>query len=100
MLGLDASGKMGYMYSKGETRYCTLRTPKMTTVTTKEARDRFSDLINRAAYAKERVIVTRRGKGVAALVPIEVLEELAILEELENELDLEAAREAFAEAKR
>jgi len=72
----------------------------MTTVTTKEARDRFSDLINRAAFGKERIIVTRRGKGVAALVPIEVLEELAILEEIENELDLEAAREAFAEARK
>ena len=36
-----------------------------------EAREKFSDLINRAAYGHERIIVTRRGKPVAAIVPAE-----------------------------
>jgi prevent-host-death family protein len=72
----------------------------MAVVTTKEARDQFAELVNRAAYGKERVVVTRRGKGVAALVPMEALEDLALLEELENEIDLTDARKAFAEAKK
>ena len=43
----------------------------MTKMTTVEARDHFSDLINRAAYGKERIILTRRGKALAAVVPVE-----------------------------
>ena len=34
----------------------------MSTVTAKEARRSFSDLLARAAYGKERVTVTRNGK--------------------------------------
>lgn len=40
---------------------------KMTTV---EARENFSDLINKAAYGNERVILTRRGKALAAVIPL------------------------------
>jgi prevent-host-death family protein len=29
----------------------------------KEARDNFSDLVNRSSYGKERIVLTRRGKG-------------------------------------
>ena len=45
--------------------------------------------------AKERIILTRHGKPLAALVP---LEDLALLEELEDQADVEAARAALAEA--
>jgi len=73
----------------------------MTTVTTKEARDQLSELVNRAAYGKERIILTRRGKGVAALVP---LDDLLVLEQmmrrLEDQSDLEAAQKALEESKR
>ena len=61
--------------------------------TTKEtsarARQSFSDILNRAAYGKERVVIERRGKRLAAVVP---LEDLDLLEELENQVDLEDAR--------
>ena len=66
----------------------------MTTLSTAEARDRFSDLINRAAYGKERVVLTRRGKEIVAVVP---LEDLRFLEDLEDVVDLEDAREALRE---
>lgn len=73
----------------------------MTTVTTKEARDQLSDLVNRAAYGKERIVLTRRGKGVAALIPLDDLVALEqMLRRLEDESDLEAARKALAESKR
>ena len=43
----------------------------MDDVTTAEARKNLADLINRVAYRNERVTVTRRGKSVAAIVPVE-----------------------------
>jgi len=66
------------------------------TISTAEARQKLADLINRAAYGKERQILTRRGKEVAALVPVEDLE---LLEEIEDLMDLREARAALAEAK-
>ncbi len=71
----------------------------MTTVTIKEARDQFAEIINRTAYGKERVLLTRRGKAVAALVPVEVLEQIAVLEEMEDELDIRDAIAAYRQAK-
>ena len=41
---------------------------KMTTV---EARDNFSELINQAAYGNQRIVLTRRGKPLVAVVPLE-----------------------------
>jgi prevent-host-death family protein len=58
------------------------------------ARSEFADIVNRAAYAGERVIVHRRKKPVAAVVP---LEDLALLEELEDRMDLEEARKRLKE---
>ena len=47
-----------------------------------DIRNQLADAINRVAYAGERIILERRGKGVAALVSVE---DLALLEELENQ---------------
>jgi len=66
----------------------------MNAIATGKARENFSDLVNRSAYGKERIVLTRRGKSVAAVVPIEDLE---LLEEIEDRLDVEAARKALAE---
>ena len=66
----------------------------MSKVSTVEARDQLSTIINRAAFGKERVVLTRRGKELAAIVPIE---DVKLLEDLEDRLDLEAAREALKE---
>ena len=62
-----------------------------------QARDRFADLLNRAAYGQERIILTRRGKPIAALVPVEDVE---WLEDIENESDLKAVQEARKEIER
>jgi len=59
-----------------------------------KAREQFADVINRVTYRRERVVLERRGKGVAALVPVEDLE---LLEALEDKLDVAAARAALAE---
>ncbi|MDH7486813.1 MAG: type II toxin-antitoxin system Phd/YefM family antitoxin [Anaerolineae bacterium] len=43
-----------------------------------KAKARFAKVLNRAAHGKERFIVERRGKAVAAIVSIEDLEQLEI----------------------
>jgi prevent-host-death family protein len=67
------------------------------TMTAKEARERFSDLVNRTAFGKERVVVTRNKRRVAAMVPVEDLE---LLELLEDHVDLQAAKRALLEARK
>ncbi len=61
------------------------------------ARGHLAELINRVAYAKDRVILTRRSKPLAAMVP---MEDVALLEEIEDREDLKAARAALREVKR
>ena len=64
-----------------------------------EARDEFPELVNRAAYANERTIVSRRGKDLAAVISIadlRLLERLA--QEEEDRLDVEEALAALREA--
>ena len=68
----------------------------MSTLSTVQARGNFSDVVNRSAYGKERVVLTRRGKGVAAVVPIE---DLRLLEAIEDHLDLEDIEKALANPK-
>jgi prevent-host-death family protein len=48
----------------------------MDAVSTAEARKNLSEILSRAAYGKERVVVTRHGKGIAAIVPLEDLDAL------------------------
>jgi len=66
-------------------------------VNTVNARAQFSEIINRAAFGKERVTLTRRGKEIVAVVPIE---DVKLLEALEDKINLEEARAALAEAKK
>jgi len=69
----------------------------MGSLTSMQARQHFSELMNKTAYAKKRTIVTRRGIKVAAIIPIEDLE---ILEALENRIDLEEAKKALKDIKK
>src|SRR2546426_4701247 len=50
-----------------------------------DARKDLADVLNRAAYGKERVVLTRRGKDVAAIVSID---DLNMLEAIEDHMDL------------
>ncbi|HJD55499.1 MAG TPA: type II toxin-antitoxin system Phd/YefM family antitoxin [Rickettsia endosymbiont of Pyrocoelia pectoralis] len=68
----------------------------MSNITTSEAREHFSEIINRTSYGKERIILSRRGKDLAAVIPIE---DLKLIELIEDKLDLQEAKEAIKEAK-
>ena len=62
-----------------------------------QARKRLAEIIDRAALGKERVILARRGKAVAAIVS---LEDVELLEALEDQMDLENARAALIEGEK
>lgn len=63
-------------------------------VSVSEARGSFADLVNRVAYRNERVVVMRRGKPIAAIIPMEQVE---FLERAEDEYDNRLADEALVE---
>jgi prevent-host-death family protein len=63
-------------------------------LSTSEARSQFAEIVNRAAYGKERVVLHRRKKPVVAVVPIEDLE---AIERLEDEIDIREARKSMRE---
>ena len=46
---------------------------KMTTV---EARENFSELINQAAYGNQHIVLTRRGKPLVAMLSLKELDRL------------------------
>lgn len=58
-----------------------------------EVRESFSTTVNRVAFGGERVVLTRHGRRVAAVVPIADLE---LLEQLEEAQDLDDVRAALA----
>lgn len=66
------------------------------TLTTVEARERFSEVVNRAAFGKERILLTRRGKPLVVMLPVADLEHLEALEEAEDIRAVQAAKEEMA----
>ncbi|MDQ1294776.1 MAG: hypothetical protein QG608_2661 [Actinomycetota bacterium] len=65
----------------------------------REARDRFGDLVMRAAAAGDitRISQGRSHRTVAAIVPIEVLEEYEALLDAQDALDARVAAERLAD---
>ena len=61
-----------------------------------KVRQDFAETVNRVAYGGERNALHRRGRDLAALIP---LEDLALLEELGDRQDVKAARKALADAR-
>jgi len=64
------------------------------TFSTAEARKKLADIVNKVAYGKEPVVLTRRGEKIAALIS---MEELELLQLIEDYIDIEDARKALAE---
>ena len=66
----------------------------MDKVTTADARKNLAEIINQVAYGKEPIVLTRRGKELAALVSIE---DLMLLQKLEDQIDIHDAWKAKEE---
>ena len=69
----------------------------MSSLTVSEARDHLSEVINRVAFGKERQILVRRGRAIAAVISIE---DLNHLEDLEDQEDLEEAKTELKKIKK
>ena len=65
-----------------------------TKISTADARKKFSNIVNRVAFGKESIILTRRGEEIAALV---AMDELRLLQELEDRIDIADAIKAIKE---
>lgn len=73
----------------------------MTRLAASKARNDFAEVLNRVAYRGERIVLHRRGKNVAVLIPVEEYEFLErLVEEAEDREDREAIREARKEIAR
>lgn len=64
----------------------------MPSIAASALRTHFSETVNRVAQDGERLVLERRGKPVAVLVPVE---DLALLEELEDRQDYEEGMKAL-----
>ena len=64
----------------------------MTVLTVAAVRKDLSDLIGKVQYRRERLIITKHDKPVAALAPVD---DAALLEKIEDHLDLLEAMEAI-----
>ncbi|MBW4631283.1 MAG: type II toxin-antitoxin system Phd/YefM family antitoxin [Iphinoe sp. HA4291-MV1] len=64
----------------------------MTVVSATEARANFQELINRAEYKGERILIQRHGKAVVAIIG---LEDLRLLEAIEDAIDSAELRRAI-----
>ena len=64
-------------------------------ITTTEARSNFSEIVNRVAYGKERVLINRRGKPIVAVVS---MDDIKLLEKIEDLIDIEQARKVLKES--
>ncbi len=62
------------------------------TVSISELKNTLSEILNRAAFGRERIVVSSRGRPKAAVISIEDLE---LLENLEDALMAHAALEAY-----
>jgi len=57
------------------------------TVSTAEARKNLAEIVNKVAYGKEPVVLTRRGVEIAALISMEELEVLQLIEDARKALE-------------
>ena len=67
----------------------------MNVISTADARKDFADIINQVSYGSEQIVLTRRGKEVAAIVSVE---ELRLLQKIEDYIDIKDAQKALSEA--
>lgn len=66
----------------------------MTRFAMAQARKNLTEIVGRVAYGGEHIAIGRRNKDLAVLISVE---EAALLEEIEDRMDVAAARKALAE---
>ncbi|MEA5617488.1 type II toxin-antitoxin system Phd/YefM family antitoxin [Cronbergia sp. UHCC 0137] len=66
----------------------------MSVISASEARANFPDIMNRAEYSRERILIQRHGKPAVAIISIE---DLKLLEAIEDAIDSAKLRRAIEE---
>ncbi len=70
----------------------------MEQLTASEARKDFAEILNKVAYGGERIVLHRRGKRIAAIIPVAELELLErMIREEEDRIDRAVVRKAKRE---
>ncbi len=67
----------------------------MTRIGVSDAREHLSEVVDRARYTHERVVLTKRGREVGAIISID---DLKLLEALEDQFDVKTAKQALEES--
>jgi prevent-host-death family protein len=67
------------------------------TMSASQLRASLAEVVNGAAYGHERVVLTRRGRPIVAVVPIE---DLALIQDVEERNDAQDFRAAVRAARR
>jgi prevent-host-death family protein len=65
-------------------------------INTVEAKEQFADLVNRVAHSKEKIILTRRGKEIVAMIPVE---DLLLLQQSQDKHDLREAIDSLKDVR-
>ncbi len=60
-------------------------------ISSTKARTLFADLVSRVSYGRERVVINKSGKDVVAMVPMEDLRLIVLLEDLIDGIEAERA---------
>jgi prevent-host-death family protein len=69
----------------------------MTSMPVTAAREELAEIVNRVAYGRERVCLTRHGKEVACLVSVEEAKLLALIEDRLDQFDAADALKELGE---
>ncbi len=68
----------------------------MDKISVSDARKDFAEIVNKARYGGERIIIQRQGKDCVAIVP---MSDLKTIEFIENHVDITEAQQVKMEAK-
>ncbi len=95
-MGALASEGRGFRACLKYVAYATYLTynPFMTRLDASKVRQEFADTLNRVVYGGERIVLARRGRDLAAIVPMDDFE---LIRALEDRVDLQRAKKALKE---
>lgn len=69
----------------------------ITYINTVDAKEEFSELLNRVFHNKENIVLTRRGKEIAVIIS---MDDFSLLQKEQSKNDLEEAVESLKEARK